>query len=131
MVWSVALTGAYYYGQRNPLAFDKVFTNVGNVWQTTSSTAVINVKGNYYVSVTFSTCSNTGAVLEVRVDGVTVFTCQLVLAINYNGQSRSQSAVLSLNVGQTLSVIIPDAAITPCIYGELQTNFMGFLLSAT
>jgi hypothetical protein len=130
VAWSVVLTGTYYYGQRNPLAFDKVFTNVGNIWQTTSSSAVINVKGNYYVSVTFSTCSESGAIVEVRVDGVTAFTCQLMIATHFTGQSRSQSAVLSLNMGQTLSVTISDATIIPCIYGEYQSNFMGFLLSA-
>ena len=118
-------------GPRYPLEFDVVNVNVGNVWNDTLNMVKIAVTGTYYLHVDTCTCSTEGNILEVRVNGVTVFYVKAPYMVAVGAaQNRGNAALQNLNAGDSISITMP-AEPSSCVFGGnfLQTSFHGLLLA--
>ena len=130
IAWAVSRTYGEFNGPANPVIFNNVEVNVGNMWQATNNAVIVPPLGNgtYYVHLMASTCSAAGFEITLNLNGVALFTIYHNLASSYAATAREQATILNLVPGDTLSASIPSYA---CINGGdgKQSAFNGFRLA--
>ena len=128
MAWSVTNNLTFFvYGGALLVPFPVVLVNDGNVWNIESNTANISVKGVYYVHLDIGTCPNNNLFMTVNVNNRSYFAAQFLPISPAGSTVRGQAAILSLEIGDTVSVSSPHKS-QQC-YNPLTTAFYGFLLS--
>lgn len=131
IVWSVARTKPVTTDHpEDPMPFDKISINIGNVWNDTASASVITHAGLYYVQATINTLSTGRGMLNVKVNGVKQFEVKS-LAINYKvDQTRSNGAILRLAEGDRVTVEQPklDSGSIGLSHSMGITSFFGLLI---
>ena len=119
----------------DPIEFDVIDVNEGNVWLSSNNTVIIHQPGSYYVHVDVATCYYGFMKVYIKVNGEVVFWIQFLEETEHGGQSRGQSAILHLTKGDTITISLDDSnknSIEFCIYSgenDFHTAFYGFLLT--
>lgn len=126
VVWYAARTSRESNGPLNPVDFDRVLINNGNTYDAVTDVVTISLPGYYYVHIQLTVCSGTGAVFELRLNGVVAVTCKHNIRNNCCAMSRGQAAMLALKTGDKLSIAMSSSM---CIFSaDRATTFFGLLL---
>ena len=115
-----------------PVQFNSVMANIGEAWNASLSSAIIPVKGIYYISIVGTTPNKGGVEITLTVNGLDQFATKHRIGSTNMAQTKEQADILKLNVADKLSVVANIVGANSGYTGTtLQlTSFFGILLSA-
>ncbi|XP_047434275.1 uncharacterized protein LOC125004007 [Mugil cephalus] len=105
----------------NILVFNKVFTNIGNAYNSKTGIFTAPVKGTYHFTfMTFGYCTHTSGAILVKNGHYQVSTWEFKGLDS--SDTTSNTAILNLNAGETVNIILWKG-------GKVHTSvFSGFLI---
>ena len=126
VAWSVARTTSSGT-PLDPLAYDQVLVNSGNMWHSSNNSAVIPITGFYFIHIGEGVPTNTRVHLTLHENNNSATSLGLLQpSTNHNGiDTTSRSAILHMSSGDVVTIngrtrVYSDSG--------LQTIFIGFLL---
>ena len=125
VAWSVARSTSFST-RMNPITFDRVLVNVGDIWNPSTNTATIRRSGFYFLHLGSGIHRGIDSHHYVTVNNVNQFAADLHSS-NHNGViTVSRSGILHLVSG----AVVKTTTDTPGLYSDsgLQVMFIGFLL---
>lgn len=114
----------------NPMSYDIVRFNIGGAWLPSQNTVVVPTSGIYYVFVAIDVCGEyKRAMLWLRVNDKRIIDIKSTMS-DQSEQTRSNGAVIRLDIGDELTVEVADVSET-CLNGSEDgiNSFMGLLLT--
>lgn len=125
VMFCVAITKHVTLSAGQPVIYDKVYTNVGQAYNTTSGLFVCPKDGYYHFAASAVSNAQSHGSLHVQVNGVPTFS--LFAQTGWNGMSNS--GILQLSKGDTVGVLCWRSSSFGNSNVEVYTTFNGHLLS--